>query len=254
MKFVGEGIRFRLKTVRLLHRAVGVSGTISVLLARLKGAKRVSVRVKGYDHPIVARMNNCDLPIITEILCSSECELDLAWEPRTILDLGANIGLASIKLSRQFPGANIIAVEPDRDTADVCRLNLSHVPRVEVLQRAVGVQSGRVVCINPSAPSISHQFEECALDDPRGIETISISELLARLDCKTPVLVKMDIEGAEALCFRSPGWLRNISAILVEPHNAEIASTIHSELAHAEFVVTQVAEKLLGQRASASAT
>ena len=88
----------RLTTLGLLFKVLGMPGTVRVAMAKLAGAERVVVTAKGIEMPILLRMNNCDLPLLAEILCTSYCELALPWQPRTILDLGANIGLTAIKL------------------------------------------------------------------------------------------------------------------------------------------------------------
>jgi FkbM family methyltransferase len=248
-KALNDMIGHRLKTFRLLCQALGVLGALGVVRARLWGSKTVRVKVKNIAQPILARMNNCDLPTLAEILCSPECEVELSWSPRTILDLGANIGLTAIKLKQQFPQATLIAVEPDPGSADVCRVNLSHMRGAVILQMAIGWGCGAVKCINPEAPSISRRFGSCEADDINAIQEISIREILDQYQCRSPVLIKMDIEGSEASCFEHSGsWLQAVQGVLVEAHSRAVANHITEALSREGFRVTHVGEKLFGER------
>jgi len=247
--FLNDTIAHRLSTFRLLCRALGLAGALRVVQEKLKGAKSVQVRVKNIPQPILARMNNSDLPMLAEVLCSPECEVDLSWSPRTVLDLGANIGLTAIKLKGQFPDARLIAVEPDPGSAQVCRANLSRMDGAVVLEMAIGWGGGTVRCTNPEAPSISRRFESCDVDDRGAIQAISIREILDQYQCRSPVLVKMDIEGAEASCFEHSGsWLPAVQGVLVEAHSGAVANHIMEVLSHERFKVTCIGEKLFGER------
>jgi len=242
-------IGHRMKTFGLLCQALGVVGALRVVQEKLRGSKTVRVKVKNIPHPILARMNNCDLPTLVEVLCSSECEVELLWSPRTILDLGANIGLTAIKLKGQFPGATLIAVEPDPGSDQVCRVNLSHIPETVILQMAIGWGSGVVKCANPEAPSISRRFGICEADDPDAIREVSIAEILDQYQCRSPILIKMDIEGSEASCFEnSESWLPAVQGVLVEAHSTAVANHIIEVLLREHFGVTHVGEKLFGER------
>ena len=46
-------------------------------------------------------------------------------DARTIIDLGANIGFASIVFLNSFPNAFVLAVEPDPKNAVMCACNLA---------------------------------------------------------------------------------------------------------------------------------
>jgi len=220
-----------------------------VVSARLRGLKTAYVKAKNTSHPILVRMNNSDLPTIADVLCSSECEVNLSWSPRTILDLGANIGLTAIKLKQQFPQAALIAVEADTDSAQVCRTNLAHLPNTIILQMAIGWEGGVVKCANPTAPSISRQFAVCERHDPDAIQEITIREIIDQYQCRSPILVKMDIEGAEASCFEhTDAWLPLVQGVLVEPHSTTVADRIKRALVQECFSVRYVGEKLFGER------
>jgi tRNA1(Val) A37 N6-methylase TrmN6 len=58
------------------------------------------------------RWNRGDLASIREVFVLEGYRLPVGFVPRTVLDLGANIGLTSIWLANNFPLEHLIAVEP----------------------------------------------------------------------------------------------------------------------------------------------
>jgi FkbM family methyltransferase len=243
-------IRDQVATVRRLVQALGIAETMKVVIYRLLGFKKVSVHVKGIKSRVLVRMNNCDLPLLSDVFCSDECEVGLSWTPQTVIDLGANIGLTALKLRNQFPLARMIAVEPDTDTAKVCASNLKHVPDCIVLHRAVGFEAARVVCTNPQAQAISRQFGACNGEALGSVGTITVGTILDQYECRAPILVKMDIEGAEEECFQhAEEWLGNVDAVLCEPHSKLVETEIYNKLTKHGFSIRRIGEKICGERA-----
>jgi FkbM family methyltransferase len=135
-----------------------------------------------------------------------------------IIDAGANVGAASIWFSRQFPKAHIIAVEPDPDNADMCRLNTRTVSNVSVIEAAIGSEHGRVSLANPSNEAWGIQTQR---DEDGPVTIFTIPELVSTV--KRPAklfLVKVDIEGFEHDLFaRNTEWLNVVDVLVVEPHD-----------------------------------
>ena len=59
-----------------------------------------------------------------------------------IVDAGANVGAASIWFSTQFPEAHILAIEPNWENAELCRLNTRGRPNVKMIEAAIGSEPG----------------------------------------------------------------------------------------------------------------
>ena len=65
------------------------------------------------------------------------------FEPRSILDLGANIGIASIDFALRYPQASIIAIEPVAANFQLLQKNISAFPNIRALNVAVGKHDER---------------------------------------------------------------------------------------------------------------
>jgi hypothetical protein len=77
----------------------------------------------GALHPVVMRVGGSSDP---EVFDQSFIDAILAefvsrvGDARVIVDLGANVGFSSVFFLNAFPGAFVLAVEPDPQNADIC--------------------------------------------------------------------------------------------------------------------------------------
>jgi FkbM family methyltransferase len=137
-------------------------------------------------------------------------------EPRTIVDAGAHIGLASVWFARRFPRARIIAIEPDDDNFALLKKNTRGL-NVLCLKQGLWHRDGHLRIENPEAGSWSFRVVECC-DGP--IESTTVDYLIRRygkVDC-----LKLDIEGSEVpVLANSRGWIRTIDTLIVELHDKE---------------------------------
>ena len=112
--------------------------------------------------------------------------------PSTVLDLGANIGITAVHYREMWPEAIILAVEMDRENADLARKNFSGL----VWRRAVTTASTTHVYyktqgISADAYAISEYGGRIA-------STIHPLTLCAEFFGNVPIdFCKMDVEGSE---------------------------------------------------------
>jgi len=67
--------------------------------------------------------------------------------PRAIVDVGANCGQTTRRLTRAFPNADVLAIEPTPDTFQRLRNSMTEYPRVRPIQMAVGDRDGSAAFI-----------------------------------------------------------------------------------------------------------
>ena len=77
------------------------------------------------------RPGGSDVENIVKKLLKRESEywLPPQFEPRSILDLGANIGIASIDFALRYPQASILAIEPVAANFQLLQKNISRLPK-----------------------------------------------------------------------------------------------------------------------------
>jgi FkbM family methyltransferase len=136
-----------------------------------------------------------------------------------IVDAGANIGAASLWFAKTFPKAVVMAVEPDPENAELCRLNTSRL-NVIVLEAAIGSRPGHVALSNPAGQSWAIRTER--IDQSRGgIKVCTIDQAVEHGGSNAQLfIVKVDIEGFESDLFTdNVGWLDCTDVVIIEPHD-----------------------------------
>jgi FkbM family methyltransferase len=216
-----------------------------VHLVKTHVAERVKVKPVGYAHPVVVRRVGSDRAVLSQTLVRREyAPVSSLRGVNLIVDCGANIGLSAYYLLHCYPGARLIAVEPDDDNCRLCRENLAPFQdRVTVLKAAVWPEHQRLR-INPESRaggSWSLEVEPWANGD---VEGLTIPQILRRAGARPPIdLLKVDIEGAETEVFRhSPSWLALTRNIAIELHGAAADAAFTRALAGYHFERRQAGE------------
>ena len=139
--------------------------------------------------------------------------MSLDFEPRIIVDAGANVGYTILRFFQQFPQAEIIAIEPDQANLEQLARNCSGYENLKVEAKALWSHAARLAISNPNAASNAFIVVE---DEAGAIEATSIPDIMNRhsLDCID--LLKIDIEGSEKEVFEHPAsqaWLPRVRAL-----------------------------------------
>jgi FkbM family methyltransferase len=127
--------------------------------------------------------------------------------PRTVLDVGANVGQFAVAAAKLFPGVTVHSFEPLPSCLDRLRRNVARLPNVVVYPLAVGDHNGEVTMHLNSYDLSSSALRLGAVHKrafPGGKEIGEIQAPLNRLDSiingvdlQTPVLLKVDVQGLE---------------------------------------------------------
>jgi FkbM family methyltransferase len=180
-----DGARLALATVLLWARGRGVplGRRPFVVRATAPNGRRARFALWDYIDMLVAR----------EVFLDHDYRVPAGLAPRTIADLGANAGIAVGFFRAMYPGADIVAAEPDPRNLARLRSNVGGLPRVRVVEAAVAPEAGR------STFYVAPEGWASSLRDRGGgvpceVECVTLRGLLpgGRAD-----LLKVDIEGGE---------------------------------------------------------
>jgi FkbM family methyltransferase len=169
--------------------------------------------------PIALRAVGSDILTFHEVVSDQVYKSVLSYlsDCRTMVDLGANIGLASRYVATHFPTCQIVAVEPNPDTFELLRRNLTNLPNVQLLEAAVWASETQL-----SGLSDPDHFSAFAVhaDNKGTMRGVPISTILEMCKEERVDLLKVDIEGAETELFKGNlDWLDRIGCIAIEFHN-----------------------------------
>ena len=179
---------------------------------------------------------------------------------RTIVDAGANIGLASLYFAAAFPEARILAVEPDEENFRLLTHNVRTLEeRIECVQAAFWPVD-EPLAMDPEPFRGGREWsrtvrrpEGAAPARAAAIPVVTPAQADARLGGRGVDLLKMDIEGAEAEFFTHPArrseLLARIGAIAIEVHPERMdPHEVLLALDEAGFLVVPGREILIGIR------
>lgn len=116
-----------------------------------------------------------------------------------IVDVGANIGVATVWLAWRFPDAQIVAIEPTREVRGRLMYNIrvnALDSRVRVIDGGVGGQDGIATLRHGTTSSVNQLVAYGGLDGAERVEVLSLRSVLAAADGHIDLL-KIDCEGAE---------------------------------------------------------
>jgi FkbM family methyltransferase len=137
-----------------------------------------------------------------------------------IIDAGANIGASAVFFAMSYPGARIVAIEPEPGNFALLRRNADGL-NVECLNAGLSSSHGRLKIADQTSHNWASRTE--TTDDGTGIPCVAIPDIYER-ECGTaaafPFIVKIDVEGAEADVFaRNTAWLKRTPIVMIELHD-----------------------------------
>jgi FkbM family methyltransferase len=198
-------------------------------------ASKISVEIPNSRYEISLRLHTSDTLTFHQIF--SEREYDSPNLPsiaKNIVDIGANIGLATVFFGLRYSNANIFSVEPERGNFVQLLDNTRALgDRVRNKHAAVWSENG-IVNVNMQQPDgiplpawavqVSAFSESRDLGDANPAGTVNCYDLrtiIGESKFDTVDILKIDIEGAEIEVFSADvsGWLPRIEMIIIETHD-----------------------------------
>ncbi len=179
------------------------------------------VRVPGLDHSIFLRAGTSDVLVFIQIFIDGELGFDIASLPQSIVDAGANIGLASVYFAHRFPHAQIVALEIDQANFDLLIKNTAAYPNIKCVKNALWSGAAQLDILNPTDEPWAYRVGEVKGDRKTSIKALGVAELVQQFDGQRIDLLKIDIEGAEKEVFQkgAAGWIGHVGMIAVELHD-----------------------------------
>lgn len=145
----------------------------------------------------------------------AEYDLDFVEPPKTILDIGANVGAFTKRCLERWPGVRIHAYEPDKENAREFRENFKDNRNVTCNQAGVRSFTGQDVLLMGDRGSV-HGFYDIGRTVSRG----PYVDCISAADIPLGELVKIDTEGCELEILKKLNT-DYTKAVVVEYHKEE---------------------------------
>ena len=108
--------------LRFYEVAVGYSGVIVYLTAKLF---RTRFLAKAKVGGIMLRVPSTDVSVYRQVFDERQYDAPLPFEPRLIIDAGANNGCSAIFFARKYPSAEIVAIEMEKGNYELMARNVA---------------------------------------------------------------------------------------------------------------------------------
>lgn len=223
-----NGIVSRLETLFLPLRIAAAFGgphPLSLLLKSYRviasigiGKRRseiIELSFRGVRIPFHLE-SSTDFALIREVFLDEEYRHELLSDIRTIFDIGANVGAASLYFHALYPDAIIHAFEPDPDIYTKLVERTKDIPQIVTHKYALGAADG-IATFYATGSSLAGSLL------PRGgtqsdVPVRSIASVAHELKLSKIDLVKFDIEGAERTLFEDAANRAPCRALIGEVH------------------------------------
>jgi FkbM family methyltransferase len=219
-------------------------------------AALVNAALPGAGQAVRVRPGTTDGKMFEQVFVAKEYDVELPFVPRWIVDAGANVGYSAIAFACRYPGARVIAIEPDADNFALLRENTLPYPNIEPVRAGVWSRSGHLQLItHDSAGQFLGEWgyrvaEIDQAEHPDAIPTVTLGQLLRASGARTLDLLKLDVEGAEQEIFANDcsDWLPRTNVLMVDLHDRfrpGCSDAFFSRVEHRQFHSVQRGKTLI---------
>jgi FkbM family methyltransferase len=203
------------------YELCGTRGVLAVASFRLCGRPReLAIVPLKSNHRVYLRIDTSDFCAYRDVLIFKTKSYEPRipdFSPRTIVDAGANIGMASILFALKYPEARIVAIEPESSNFARLVRNVAPYKTITPIQAALWQKDGEVT-LGASTAHPKGAFQ--IVDEGRQrVRAITMDTLMREAGMDSIDLLKVDIEGAEIEVFESCAWIKKVQVIAIELHD-----------------------------------
>lgn len=205
---------------------------------------------KDFKHPIYLRKVSSDFPTFFEVIVQRDYNIPISFQPKVIVDCGANIGLTSIFFKNKFPDATVIAVEAEKENCDLVRKNLERYSNTKIIHKGIWNKTAFLKVNNIGLGNWGFTVTETNNAADADIEAISIKDLMIENKLEQIDILKIDIEGSEKELFENDYdyWLSKTKILIIELHDRlkpETSATVFKALLNYKFSVILKGQNLV---------
>ncbi len=147
--------------------------------------------------------------------------------PKTIIDVGANVGQFSVATAKLFPNARIHSFEPQPQCVEQLKKNISKLNNIKVYSIALGDEKAKKKfyvnsqnhssSILPLAGFHRKAFPGAQESGEIVVDVSTLDSMILETDLLSPCLLKLDVQGYEAHVLRGGAkTLKRVDFVIVE--------------------------------------
>ena len=171
------------------------------------------------------------------------------FEPKVILDCGANVGYAAVYFKNEFPNARIISIEPEKFNFELLLKNTKEYSDMTCLMGGIWNKSTHLTIKDVGLGNWGFMIEESINPTEDSIKAYTIENLMKQFCIDQIDILKIDIEGSEKELFESgyEYWLPKTKVLIIELHDRMrngCSKSLFSALSNYNFSTTHKGENI----------
>ncbi|WP_221567445.1 FkbM family methyltransferase [Alkalihalobacillus sp. TS-13] len=181
-----------------------------------------AIKAPGLDEMMYFRKDSTDFSTFKYVFHDQEYRLPkLTFDPRWIIDGGANVGYSSVFFAEQFPQAKVVAVESDPSNIEVMEKNIASYHQIEALHSGLWNKNTYLRVKDVGLGEWGMMVEETEQNDPGSFKAVTIDSILSDYGIDEIDILKLNVEGAEKELFSKgyENWLEKVKILIIELHD-----------------------------------
>lgn len=215
-----------IKRTKITIRTIAGLGPVTGIkvLSKMLFKNTDKVSIPGIKYPVSLRPDTSDYDVFYQLFSKTEYDIPVNFEPKLIIDAGANIGLAAVYFKNKFPNATIISIEPESGNFEMLKKNTAPYENI-YLEKAGLWNKETYITVEDKYGLGEHGMIVTENDHPvkDSLKAVTIDGLLKKygFEGQRIDILKVDIETSEKYFFQSnyESWLPNTKMLIVELHD-----------------------------------
>jgi len=206
-----------------IHRETsGMRGVLALYAHLVCGQpKRLAINAKGIKQRLFVRLGTSDAEAYREVFLNNEYEFPTAFDPRNIVDVGANCGMTSIFYANRYPGARIWALEPETSNYQALVHNTRGYANVIPMRAALWKTDGQVETFSKWPRLSGWDKWGFRVREGVGCPALTLTTLMQQVGIETVDILKIDVEAGEKEIFDTCDWMSKVKLLAIELHDRD---------------------------------
>jgi FkbM family methyltransferase len=188
---------------------------------RAKSGKMGEIKAGKWNTSFRLRPASTDFDTYEHVFVLKQYDIEIDFEPKIIIDGGANIGMSAIYYALRYPKAKIISLEVSSENFELLKHNTRDFPNVKPVCKGVWNETGHLKIIDEGKGANAFTVQRVDNPSENTIPAISLTDIMKEENVDVLDIVKLDIEGAEKMVFDNnfESWLPRTRLLIVELHD-----------------------------------